>query len=77
LFVCLFADQFIQNYLNLIQNYPIYQISVHLLDDYLVPDLSWNHMELLWAKETGKLVNSRILQLLQLFKLSQFKTINN
>jgi hypothetical protein len=58
----------------LIKNYPIYQISVDLLDDYLVPDLSWNHMELLRAKETGKLVNSRILELL---KLSELKTINS
>jgi hypothetical protein len=31
-------------------------------------------MELLWAKETGKLVNSRILELL---KLSELKTINS
>ncbi len=42
----------------------LFKIIVKLLDDYLVPDLSWNHMELLLAKETGKLVNSKILELL-------------
>lgn len=35
-----------------------------LLDDYLVPIDTWNHMELIWSNQAGKIVNSRILQIL-------------
>ncbi|CAG2165664.1 unnamed protein product [Oppiella nova] len=35
-------------------------LNVKLLDDYEVPDPTWNHMELLWALETGQFVNPRI-----------------
>ncbi|CAG2110920.1 unnamed protein product, partial [Medioppia subpectinata] len=34
-------------------------LKVKLLDDYQVPDETWNHMELVWALETGQLVNPR------------------
>ncbi|XP_017479442.1 PREDICTED: lipase 3-like [Rhagoletis zephyria] len=39
-------------------------LNVKLLDDYQVPDQTWNHMELLWGKNVGKLVNERVLKLL-------------
>ncbi|XP_054167643.1 lysosomal acid lipase/cholesteryl ester hydrolase-like [Oppia nitens] len=39
-------------------------LKVKLLDDYLVPDPTWNHMELMWARDVGKLVNKKILELL-------------
>lgn len=39
-------------------------LNVKLLDDYQVPDQTWNHMELLWGKDVGKLVNERVLKLL-------------
>ena len=38
---------------------------VKLLDDYLVPDHTWNHMELMWAKDVGKYVNTKILDILK------------
>ena len=44
-------------------------ITVDLLEDYQVPQPSWNHMELVWAKQTGKYVNSKILHILNQFWL--------
>ncbi|CAG2119712.1 unnamed protein product, partial [Medioppia subpectinata] len=40
-------------------------LKVKLLDDYQVPDETWNHMELVWAVETGQLVNPRVLNILK------------
>ena len=37
---------------------------VNLIDDYLVPDQSWGHMDLVWSKYSGRLVNQRILDIL-------------
>ncbi|CAG2170441.1 unnamed protein product [Oppiella nova] len=37
----------------------IHHLKVPLLDDYLVPDHTWNHMDLLWAREAGRYVNTR------------------
>lgn len=37
---------------------------VPLLDDYLVPDHSVNHMDLVWGVEVGRLVNTKILDIL-------------
>lgn len=39
-------------------------LAVNLLDDYAVPDETWNHMDLVWAKQVGQYVNTRILDLL-------------
>lgn len=39
-------------------------ISVKLLDDYCVPDKSYNHVDLIWAKDVGQLVNKRVLKIL-------------
>lgn len=38
--------------------------TVKLLDDYQVPDLSFNHMELVMGKRVGVQVNSKILEIL-------------
>ncbi|CAG2107302.1 unnamed protein product [Medioppia subpectinata] len=42
-------------------------LKVKLLDDYLVPDPTWNHMELMWARDVGKYVNTRIIDILDKF----------
>ncbi|KAF7491881.1 hypothetical protein SSS_01057 [Sarcoptes scabiei] len=39
-------------------------LKVELMDDYLVPDPSYNHMDLVWAKNAGTLVNKRVLDIL-------------
>ena len=39
-------------------------IIVKLLDDYCVPDKSYNHLDLIWAKDVGQVVNRRILKIL-------------
>ncbi|XP_054155986.1 uncharacterized protein LOC128954432 [Oppia nitens] len=39
-------------------------LKVKLLDDYLVPDSTWNHMELLMGTGAGQYVNVRVLDLL-------------
>ncbi|XP_046917071.2 lipase member J [Dermatophagoides farinae] len=40
------------------------KLKVNLIDDYLVPDQSWGHMDLVWSKYSGRLVNQRILDIL-------------
>lgn len=39
-------------------------LNVQLVDDFMVPDKTWNHMELVWGKNVGTVVNARILQIL-------------
>ncbi|CAG2184340.1 unnamed protein product, partial [Oppiella nova] len=39
-------------------------LKVKLMDDYLVPDTTFNHMELMWARDVGKYVNTKILEIL-------------
>lgn len=41
------------------------ELKVKLWDDYLVPDPTYDHNDFLWAKNSGQLVNTRILKLLQ------------
>lgn len=41
------------------------KLNVPLIDDYVIPDKDWNHLDFIWAIETGKYVNSRIINLLQ------------
>ena len=38
---------------------------VDLLSEFVIPDETLNHMELVWSKDAGKYVNSKILQILQ------------
>lgn len=39
-------------------------LKVTLADFYLVPDEKWNHLDFIWAKQTGKLINSKIIEIL-------------
>ena len=39
-------------------------LTVTLADDYRVPCETWNHIDFLWAKETGLLVNTKVLEIL-------------
>jgi lysosomal acid lipase/cholesteryl ester hydrolase len=43
------------------------KLRVKLLDDYIVPDDKWNHLDFIWGLDSGKFVNSRIIQLLTKF----------
>ena len=39
-------------------------LTVELVDDYTVEDKLWTHLDFIFAKETGKYINSRVLSLL-------------
>ena len=41
------------------------KLRVNLIDDYLVPDKYWNHLDFIWAIDTGKVINARVINLLQ------------
>lgn len=40
-------------------------LRVKLCFEYAVPDQSWNHMDLVWGRDVGREVNSRVLQVLR------------
>lgn len=39
-------------------------LNVDLFEDYLVPYKKWNHMDFLWAKEAGKYINRKVIEVL-------------
>lgn len=41
------------------------KLKVKLVDDHVIPDRYWNHLDFIWAIQTGKVVNSRVIQLLK------------
>lgn len=41
------------------------KLKVKLIDDHVIPDKHWNHLDFIWAIQTGKVVNSRVIQLLK------------
>lgn len=40
------------------------QLKVQLDDFYLVPDRDWNHLDFIWGRDSGRLVNQRIIDIL-------------
>lgn len=40
------------------------KLKVKLIDDYIIPDNQWNHLDFIWAIDAGKLVNGRVIKLL-------------
>ena len=40
------------------------RLTVKLADDYKVPVKYWNHLDFLWARDTGKYVNTKVLEIL-------------
>ncbi|KAI1289711.1 Gastric triacylglycerol lipase [Halotydeus destructor] len=41
------------------------RLAVDLYEDYEIPDERWNHLDFLWGKELGKLVNVKVLDILK------------
>lgn len=41
-----------------------HRLCVRLHDDFVVLDKKWSHLDYIWAKDTGKVINSRVLALL-------------
>ncbi|UXI21234.1 allergen [Sarcoptes scabiei] len=41
-------------------------LSVELIDDYMINDTDFNHLDLVWSNRTGELVNERVLNILDL-----------
>ena len=39
------------------------RLTVKLADDYMVP-ITWNHLDYLWARDAGKYVNEKVIQIL-------------
>lgn len=39
-------------------------LKVPLIDDYLVPNKKWNHIDYIWGRDVGTLINTRVLSLL-------------
>ena len=46
-------------------------IIVQLLDNYLVPDPNWNHIDFQLSQTQGKYVNARIIKTLKLYDNNQ------
>lgn len=40
------------------------KLTVDLIEDYLIDDESWGHMDLIWHKHAGQYVNTKILSIL-------------
>lgn len=41
------------------------KLRVKLIDDHVIPDKYWNHVDFIWGINSGKFVNERVLKLLQ------------
>jgi triacylglycerol lipase len=40
------------------------RLRVKLLEDFVVPENKWNHMDFIWGKDQGRMINWRIVKLL-------------
>lgn len=52
---------------NLLKN----QLTVDLYEDYQVPVKRWNHMDFVWARQTGKYVNKKVLEVLERVRMEK------
>lgn len=43
------------------------KLRVPLIMDYTVEYPGWNHLDFIWAKDAGKIINSKVVKLLQIY----------